>query len=73
MLIKYMVTSRDQDEERSYNRKANNSFFERVEAFRYLGTNLTDQNYIQEEMKGRLKSENACYYSVQNLLSSLIF
>jgi hypothetical protein len=28
-----------------------------------------NQNYIQEEIKGRLKSGNACYHSVQNLLS----
>ena len=43
---------------------------ERVEEFKYLGTTLTDQNSIQEETKSRLKSGNACYYSVQNLLSS---
>ena len=29
-----------------------------------------DQNSIQEEIKSRLKSRNACYHSVQNLLSS---
>ena len=34
------------------------------------GTTLTDQNSIQEEIKSRLKSENACYYLVQNLVSS---
>jgi hypothetical protein len=31
---------------------------------------LTDQNMILEEIKRRLNSGNACYYSVQNLLSS---
>ena len=41
-----------------------------MEEFRYLGTTLTNQNFIQEEIKSRLKSGNACYYSVQNLLSS---
>ena len=41
-----------------------------VEKFIYLGTTLTDQNSIQEEIKSRLKLGNACYYSVQNLLSS---
>jgi len=35
-----------------------------------LGTSLTNQNSIQEEIKSRLKSGNACYHSVQNLLSS---
>jgi hypothetical protein len=38
--------------------------------FKYLGTTLTDQNSIQEEIKSRLKLGNACYHSVQNLLSS---
>jgi hypothetical protein len=41
-----------------------------VEEFKYLGTTLTNQNSIQEEIKSRLKLGNACYYSVQNLLSS---
>jgi hypothetical protein len=33
---------------------------------------LTDQNNIQEEIKSRLKSGNACYYSVLNILSSIL-
>ena len=41
----------------------------RVEEFKYLGTTLTNQNSIAEEIKSRLRSGNACYYSVQNLLS----
>jgi hypothetical protein len=36
----------------------------------YLGTTVTNQNLIQEEIKRRLNSDNACYHSVQNLLSS---
>src|SRR5215469_7229982 len=50
--------------------KTDNSSIERVEEFKYLGTILTNQNSIQEEIKSRLKSGNACFYSVQNLLSS---
>ena len=50
--------------------KTDNSSIERVEHLRYLGTNLTDQNSIQEEIKSRLKSGNACYHLMQNLLSS---
>ena len=42
----------------------------RVEEFKYLGTTLTNKNSIQEEIKSRLKPGNACYHSVQNLLSS---
>ena len=41
-----------------------------MEELKYLGTTLTNQNYIQEEMKSSLKSGNACSHSVQNLLSS---
>jgi hypothetical protein len=41
-----------------------------VEQFKYLGTTLTYPNSIQEETKSSLISGNACYHSVQNLLSS---
>jgi hypothetical protein len=44
--------------------------FETVEQFIYLGTTLTNQNNIYEEIKSRLKLLNACYHSVLNLLSS---
>jgi len=47
-----------------------NSTFERVEEFKYLGTTLTNQNSIAEEMKNRLRSGSACYHSLKNLLSS---
>ena len=40
-----------------------------MEEFKYLGTNLTNQNSIQEEINSTLKSRNACYHSVQNILS----
>ena len=50
--------------------KIDNISFERAEEFKYLGTTLTDQNSIQEEIKSRLKLGTACYHSVQNILSS---
>jgi hypothetical protein len=50
--------------------RIDNSTFERVEDFKYLGTTLTNQNYISKEIKSGLRSGNACYHSVQNLLSS---
>jgi len=67
---KYMVMSRDRNAGRGHSVKIDNSSIERVEEFKYLGTTITDQNSIQEEIKNRLKSGNACYHSVQNLLSS---
>ena len=67
-----MFMSRDQNEGRSYSMKIDNSSIERVEEFQYLGTTLTNKNYIQEEIKSRLKLGNACYYSVQNLSSSTL-
>jgi len=68
--IVYVVMSRDQNAGRSHNTNINNSSFERVETFKYLETNITNQNPIQVEVKSRLDSGNACYHSAQNLLSS---
>ena len=67
---KYMVTSRDQNAGRTHSMKSDSSSFERVDEFKYLGTTLTNKNSIREEIKSRLKSGNACYHSVQILLSS---
>jgi len=67
---KYMVMSRDQNAGRIYSVKIDNITFKIVEDFKYLGTTLTNQNSIPEEIKSRLRSGNTYYYSVQNLLSS---
>jgi len=64
-----MVMSQDQNAGRSHSIKIDNSSFERVEEFKYLGTTLTKQNSIQEKIKSSLKSGNACYHSVHNRLS----
>jgi UDP-galactopyranose mutase len=64
--------SRDQNAGRSHDINTDNSSFEMVEEFKYLGKILTYQNSIQEELKSRLKSGNALYYSVQNLMSSTL-
>ena len=67
---KYVIMSRDQNAGRIHSMKIDNSSTERVEEFISLGTTLTNQNSIQEEIKCRLNLGNACYYLVQNLLSS---
>jgi len=59
-----MVMSGDQNAGRTHSMKIDNSSFERVDEFKYLGTTLTNQNSIQKEIKSRLKSGNACYHSV---------
>jgi len=64
---KYMVMSQDQNAGRSHDIKIEDRSFERVEEFKYLGTN---QNSIQGEIKSRLESGNACFHSVLNLLST---
>jgi hypothetical protein len=69
---KYMIISPDQNAGRSYSMKIDNSSIEVVEEFKYFGTTLTNKNYIQEEIKSRLKLGNACYYSMQNFLSSSV-
>ena len=65
--------SRDQNAGRIQSVRIDNSTFERVEGFKYLGTTLTNKNSIAEEIKSRLRSGNACYNSVQNLSSRLLF
>ena len=59
-ITKYMFMSGDQNAGRIDSVRMDNSTFERVEEFKYLGTNLTDQNSIPEEIKSRLRSGNAC-------------
>ena len=51
---KYMVMSREQNAGRIQSVRIDNSLSERVEEFKYLGTTLTNQNSIPEEMKSGL-------------------
>jgi hypothetical protein len=67
---KYMIMSHHPNSGQNQNIRTANESFENVAKFKYLGATLTNQNDIHDEIKSRLNSRNACYYSVQNLLSS---
>jgi hypothetical protein len=67
---KYMLVSRCQKAGERQSIKIGNRSFESVAKFKYLGPTLTEQNCGHEEIKSRLNSGNACYHSVQSLLSS---
>jgi hypothetical protein len=68
----YMLMSHSQKIGQKHNVKIVNRSFEDVAKFKYIGTTLTDQNYVHKEIKSRLNSGNACYHSVQSLLSSCL-
>jgi hypothetical protein len=68
---KYMLLSHHQNVGQNRDIKIAKRSFENVSQFEYLGKTVTNQNLIQEEIKRRLNSGNACYHSVQNLLSSV--
>jgi hypothetical protein len=65
-----VLMSRSQKIEQKHSIKIANRSFEDVAKFKYLGTKVAGQNCMHEEIKRRLSSGNACYHSVQSLLSS---
>jgi hypothetical protein len=67
---KYMIMSCHPNSGQNQNIRTANGSFEKVAKFKHLGTTLTNQNDIHDEIKSTLNSGNACYYSFQNLLSS---
>jgi hypothetical protein len=60
----------DQNARQNHSLGIDDKSFVRVEQFQYLGTSITNQNSIQEEIMSRVKSGKCLLFSVQNLLSS---
>jgi hypothetical protein len=54
---RYMLPSRHQIVGQNRNIRIANRLSENVSQFKYLGTTVTNQNLIQEEIKRRLNSE----------------
>ncbi|KAJ4442239.1 hypothetical protein ANN_12105 [Periplaneta americana] len=67
---KYMIMSHNENIVRNGNIKIGNLSFEEVEKFKYLGATVTNINNTREEFKHSINMGNACYYSVEKLLSS---
>jgi hypothetical protein len=63
-----MLLSHHQNVGQNRDIKISNRSFENVSQFKYMETTVTDQNLIQEEIKSRLNSGNACYHSVHLLV-----
>jgi hypothetical protein len=55
---------------RHQNAKLSSRAFRNMSQYRYLGTTVSNQNLILEEIKGRLNSAHNCYSLVQTFLSS---
>jgi ribosomal protein S2 len=64
---KYMLLSHHQNAGQNHNIKIANRSSEKVAQFKYLGTTVTNQNLIQEEIKRRLNSDNSCYQGIFGL------
>jgi hypothetical protein len=69
---KYILLSHHQNVGQNWDIEIANSSFENVSQFKYLGTTVTNQNLIQEEIKMSLNSGNACYHLVQNFQCSCL-
>ena len=65
-----MITSRQQNIVQNQNVVIENLSFENVEKFKYLGITVTNTNDIREGIKRRINLGNACYYSLEKILSS---
>jgi hypothetical protein len=68
-----MLLSLHLNEGQNHNIKVANRSFENIAQLRYLGITITNRNWIQNKIKGRLNSGNACYHSVQTISPVVLY
>ena len=66
-----MVKPLDQNAGRSQYVKIDDISFKMVDDFKRVGKTSTDRNSVHEKIQRSWNSGNACYHSVQNLLTSM--
>jgi hypothetical protein len=66
----YMLLSLKQNVVHNHDIIICNRFIEYMAKLKYFGMTVTNQNFIQEEIKRRLNSGKAGYHSVRKLLFS---
>jgi hypothetical protein len=66
-----MLLSRHQTAGQNHEIETANRCFENVAQFRYLGTNITTQNLIREEIKRRMNSGCLLPFSAESFVFSL--
>jgi hypothetical protein len=59
---KYILVSCDKNADQNRDIKIGNRLLENVSQFKYLGTTVTNQNFIKEEISRRRISGSACYH-----------
>jgi hypothetical protein len=62
-----MIMPRHPNSGQNQNIRIANNSFENVAKFKYSGTTLKNKNGIHNEIKSRLNSGDACYFTVQKL------
>jgi len=65
-----MIISQNTGNEGDKSIRISYEVIEKINKFKYLGTYVTSKTEVTEKLKSRLVSGNACFYSVQKLLTS---